>query len=147
MGWLAEAGHDVNPLLIIDGQELRVVQTPTGWALLISTSSTVELSGPSDTSAQAQEWLHQYAAWRLWPLARTRGPWGCLALASEGWMTALARTALPPTVQVHLGVQEAEVHAAAHLIVPAGSSTEGSTSLPPGVRAVQERFWPTDTIR
>ncbi|MFJ7279390.1 hypothetical protein [Kitasatospora sp. NPDC098663] len=62
-------------------------------------------------------------------------------------MTALARTALPPTVQVHLGVQEAEVHAAAHLIAPAGWSTEGSTSLPPGVRAVEERFWVREGYR
>ncbi|MBO1415098.1 hypothetical protein [Streptomyces sp. FH025] len=137
----------MNPLLTIEGRALQVVRTSAGWALRISTSSAVELYGPSDTSAQAEEWLLRYAAWRLWQLTRTRGPWGCLARAPEGWMTALARTALPPTVQLHLGVQDAEVHAAAHLIAPAGWSAVSDTSLPPGVWAIETQFWVREGYR
>ncbi len=143
----AELGRDVNPLLTIDGRAFQVVRTSAGWALRISTSSTVELYGPSDTGAQAEEWLHQYAAWCLWRLTRTRGPWGCLARTPEGWMTALARTALPPTVRLHLGVQDAEVHAAAHLINPAGWSPAHDTSLPPGVWAIETQFWVREGYR
>ncbi|MFJ4189449.1 hypothetical protein [Kitasatospora sp. NPDC089509] len=62
-------------------------------------------------------------------------------------MTALARMALPPTVRVHLGVQDAEVHTAAHLIAPAEWSTGGDANLPPGVRAIETQFWVREGYR
>ncbi|WP_224274975.1 hypothetical protein [Streptomyces sp. LS1784] len=62
-------------------------------------------------------------------------------------MTALARTALPPAVQVHLGVQDAEVHAAAHLIAPAWWSAVHDTSLSPGVWAIETQFWVREGYR
>ncbi|MFJ2866820.1 hypothetical protein [Kitasatospora sp. NPDC087314] len=143
----AELDREANPPLTVNGTAFQVIRTSAGWALRINSSSSVELYGPSDSSAQAEEWLHRYAAWRLWQLARTRGPWGCLAQAPEGWMTALAHTALPPAVQVHLGVQDAEVHAATHLIAPAQWSATGDTSMPPGVRAIEECFWVREGYR
>ncbi|MFD7450389.1 hypothetical protein [Kitasatospora sp. NPDC059827] len=62
-------------------------------------------------------------------------------------MTALANTALPPTVQHHLGVQDAEVHAAGHLITPAAWSSAHDTSLPPGIWAIETQFWVREGYR
>ncbi|MFJ6770121.1 hypothetical protein ACIQOV_03930 [Kitasatospora sp. NPDC091257] len=143
----ADLDREAKPPLTVDGTAFQVVRTSAGWALRISSSSSVELYGPSDSSEQAEEWLHRYAAWRLWPLTRTRGPWGCLVKAPEGWMTALARTALPPTAQPHLGVQDAEVHAAGHLITPAAWSAVHDTSLPSGIWAIETQFWVREGYR
>ncbi|MFJ6380121.1 hypothetical protein ACIQI7_08990 [Kitasatospora sp. NPDC092039] len=133
--------------LAVDGTEFHVVRTSSGWALRIRSSSSVELYGPSDSFEQTKEWLCRYAAWRLWPLTRTRGPWGCLVKASEGWMTALAHTALPPAVQPHLGVQDAEVCVAGHLITPAAWSAVHDTSLPSAIRAIETQFWVREGYR
>ncbi|MFF4819831.1 hypothetical protein ACFY2K_35245 [Kitasatospora sp. NPDC001309] len=62
-------------------------------------------------------------------------------------MTALARTAQPPTVQLHLDVQDAEVHTAAHLIAPACWSPVNDASLPLGVRAIETQFWVREGYR
>ncbi|MGW4694890.1 hypothetical protein ACWEO1_21230 [Kitasatospora cineracea] len=124
---------------------LEVVPVDSGWALRIS-GAAEQSFGPCSTPEEPESWMHEWAAWRLWPLAQTRGPWGCLARTGGGWMTALARTGLPPVVEAHSAVQHAEEHAARHLVSPA-VWTAGPDGLPDAVREIEVRFWVREGYR
>ncbi|WP_371517699.1 hypothetical protein [Kitasatospora sp. NBC_01300] len=138
---------EVGRQLAIDGTAMQLLRSSEGWAFRVGSVSTVAWYGPAETVAQAEDWMARYAAWCLWPRARARGPWGCLARVREGWVTALAHTGLPPEVETHVGVQDAEEHVARHLIAPAVWSAAQTADLPPGIRAVETQFWVREGYR
>ncbi|MFC5641320.1 hypothetical protein [Kitasatospora cinereorecta] len=124
------------------GAWYQVLSSVAGWVLRVAgPGGKTALYGPGAQAGQVEAWMHQLAAWSLWPTAQVRGAWGCLARTDEGWFTALAFRHLSPQVQIHADVRAAEEHAAGHLIAPAVWSDATDSGLPDAVRRVEEQFW------
>ncbi|WP_371500241.1 hypothetical protein OG871_27400 [Kitasatospora sp. NBC_00374] len=134
--------------LSVAGAQFQILSSDEGWMLRASMPGKgTTLYGPCAGEARADAWLHQLAAWWLWPRAQVRGVWGCLARTEEGWVTALAHTTLSPQVQGHPDVQAAEEYAARHLITPALWSDVSDSGLPEAVRRIETQFWVREGFR
>ncbi|WP_431681188.1 hypothetical protein [Kitasatospora sp. KL5] len=130
------------------GARYQVLSSAAGWVLRVAgPGGKTALYGPCTEAGQAETWMHQLAAWSLWPRAQVRGAWGCLARTEEGWFTTLAFRLLTPQVQIHADVRTAEEHAAGHLIAPAVWSDAADSDLPDAVRQVEEQFWVREGYR
>ncbi|WP_406205237.1 hypothetical protein OH807_30490 [Kitasatospora sp. NBC_01560] len=134
--------------LSVAGARFQVLPSDEGWVLRASVpGQPASLYGPCVGEGRAEAWLHQLAAWWLWPRAQVRGVWGCLARTDDGWFTALAYTALSPQVQSHPDVQAAEEYTARHLITPALWSDGADSDLPEAVRSIETQFWVREGYR
>ncbi|MCC9309280.1 hypothetical protein LN042_19685 [Kitasatospora sp. RB6PN24] len=133
--------------LMTAGSVLHVLKQERQFVLRVAGSGEkVVVYGPWPSRDAAATALHRVAAWMLWPRARVRGAWGCLAHVEEGWATALCFEPLSPLVQMHPDIRAAEEHAARHLIAP-DSWSDLSSELPDAIRKIEEQFWVREGYR
>ncbi|MFB8235555.1 hypothetical protein ACFC58_03295 [Kitasatospora purpeofusca] len=145
----AEPPADLPGSQLTVGEALfQVFASDEGWILRTRLAGErPSLYGPCAGQARAEAWMHQLAAWWLWPRSQVRGVWGCLAQIDGAWFTALSHTALSPQVDTHSDVRTAEEHAARHMIAPAMWSGAEPDGLPTSVQKIETQFWVREGYR